>query len=64
MLARITDFAINNRFLIILGTFLLLGAGIYAAGRLPVDAVPDVTNVQVQVMTTAPALGPQEMEQS
>jgi cobalt-zinc-cadmium resistance protein CzcA len=64
MLARVVDFAIGNRFLIILGTFLLLGAGLYAANRLPVDAVPDVTNVQVQVMTTAPALSPLEVEQA
>ncbi len=64
MLARIVDFAIANRFLVILGTFLLLGAGLYAASRLPVDAVPDVTNVQVQVMTTAPALSPLEVEQA
>lgn len=64
MFARVIDFAIDNRFLVILGSFLLLGAGVYAAGRLPVDAVPDVTNVQVQIMTTAPALGPLEVEQA
>ncbi|MBP3957116.1 efflux RND transporter permease subunit [Gemmata sp. G18] len=64
MFARVIDFAIDNRFLVILGTLLLLAAGVYAAGRLPVDAVPDVTNVQVQVMTTAPALGPLEVEQA
>ncbi|HEY1190633.1 MAG TPA: efflux RND transporter permease subunit, partial [Gemmata sp.] len=63
MFARVIDFAIDNRFLVILGTFLLLAAGVYAAGRLPVDAVPDVTNIQVQIMTTAPALGPLEVEQ-
>ncbi|MBL8867595.1 MAG: efflux RND transporter permease subunit [Planctomycetia bacterium] len=58
------DFALKNRFLVFLGTLLLLAAGVYAASRLPVDAVPDVTNVQVQVMTTAPALGPLEVEQA
>lgn len=63
MLARVIDFAIDNRFLVILGSLLLLGAGLYAADQLAVDAVPDVTNVQVQVMTTAPALGPLEVEQ-
>ncbi|AWM37290.1 Cobalt-zinc-cadmium resistance protein CzcA [Gemmata obscuriglobus] len=63
MLARVIDFAIGNRFLVILGSLLLLAAGLYAADRLAVDAVPDVTNVQVQVMTTAPALGPLEVEQ-
>ena len=64
MLTRLIDFALDNRFLVFLGTLLLLAAGIYAASRLPVDAVPDVTNVQVQVMTTAPALGPLEVEQA
>ena len=39
-------------------------AGLAAMTRLPVDAVPDVTNVQVQVMTTAPALSPLEIEQA
>jgi len=57
------DFALNNRFLIILGSLLLAGGGFLAMVKLPVDAVPDVTNVQVQVMTTAPALGPLEVEQ-
>jgi cobalt-zinc-cadmium resistance protein CzcA len=64
MLTKLIDFALANRFLVLLGTLLLLAAGLYAASRLPVDAVPDVTNVQVQVMTTAPALGPLEVEQA
>jgi cobalt-zinc-cadmium resistance protein CzcA len=57
------DFALNNRFLVILGSLLLAGAGFWAVSHLPVDAVPDVTNVQVMVLTTAPALGPLEVEQ-
>src|SRR3954469_4422052 len=60
---RLIDFALANRFLVILGSLLLAGGGFWAMTRLPVDAVPDVTNVQVQVMTTAPALGPLEVEQ-
>jgi cobalt-zinc-cadmium resistance protein CzcA len=60
----VIDFALNNRFLVILGSLLLAAAGFFAMTRLPVDAVPDVTNVQVQVMTTAPALGPEEIEQA
>lgn len=63
MLDRIIDFALNNKFLVLLHALLLLVVGVYAMTRLPVDAVPDVTNVQVQVMTTAPALAPEEMEQ-
>ncbi|VTS07058.1 efflux RND transporter permease subunit [Tuwongella immobilis] len=64
MFARWIDFALANRFLVLLGTLMLLAGGAYSAMRLPVDAVPDVTNVQVQVMTTAPALGPLEVEQA
>lgn len=62
-MTRLIDFALANRFLVILGSLLLAGAGFWAMTRLPVDAVPDVTNVQVQVMTTAPALSPLEVEQ-
>jgi cobalt-zinc-cadmium resistance protein CzcA len=61
--AAVIDFALNNRFLVVLGSLLLAAGGFLAMTRLPVDAVPDVTNVQVQVMTTAPALGPLEVEQ-
>ncbi|MFQ3650062.1 MAG: CusA/CzcA family heavy metal efflux RND transporter [Gemmataceae bacterium] len=64
MLSRLTDFGLENRFLILLGSVLLLLAGGYAAVNLAIDAVPDVTNVQVQIMTTAPALGPLEVEQA
>lgn len=49
--------------LVILGALLLAGAGLWAVTQLPIDAVPDVTNVQVQVLTKAPALGPEEIEQ-
>lgn len=62
-MTAIIDFALNNRVLVILGSFLLAGGGFLAMTKLPVDAVPDVTNVQVQVMTTAPALSPLEVEQ-
>lgn len=64
MFARTIDFALANRFLVLLGSGMLLAAGTYAATHLAIDAVPDVTNVQVQVMTTAPALGPLEVEQA
>ena len=63
MTSKLIDVALNNRFLVLLGTLLLAGAGLWAVTRLPVDAVPDVTNVQVQVLTSAPALGPEEVEQ-
>lgn len=64
MLTRSIDFAVENRFLVFLGTILLVLAGFYSASHLAVDAVPDVTNEQVQIMTTAPALGPLEVEQA
>ena len=63
MLARIVDWSLDNRPLVlILAALVVLGGG-YALTQLPIDAVPDVTNVQVQVLTKAPALGPAEMEQ-
>ncbi len=62
-MTAIIEFSLNNRFLVILGSLLLAAGGFLAMTKLPVDAVPDVTNVQVQVMTTAPALGPLEVEQ-
>src|SRR5690606_27708666 len=41
----------------------LIGAGIYSATQIPLDAVPDITNNQVQIVSTSPTLAPQEMEQ-
>jgi cobalt-zinc-cadmium resistance protein CzcA len=62
-MTKLIDLALDNKFLVILLALLLVGAGFWSVTKLPVDAVPDVTNVQVQVMTTAPALGPEEVEQ-
>jgi cobalt-zinc-cadmium resistance protein CzcA len=59
---RIIAFALEQRFLVIIMTLVLVGVGGYCMLRLPIDAVPDVTNVQVQVNTNAPALGPLEVE--
>ena len=63
MLERIVTFATTNRFLVIFAVLLTAAVGLRSASQLPIDAVPDVTNVQVQVLTTAPALGPIEVEQ-
>lgn len=63
MIERIVDFSVKNRFLVILLVLLTGALGVRAAQQLPVDAVPDVTNVQVQVLTNAPSLGPLEVEQ-
>jgi cobalt-zinc-cadmium resistance protein CzcA len=62
MIERIIDFSIRNRAVVIFAVLLMGAVGIRSAQELPIDAVPDVTNVQVQVLTTAPALGPLEVE--
>ena len=63
MLNRILEFSLGNRFLIIVITLLLIVAGVISMLRLPVDAVPDVTPNQVQILTNSPGLGPVEVEQ-
>ena len=60
---RIIGFSIRNRLLVIFFVLLVAALGLRAVQKLPIDAVPDVTNVQVQVLTNAPALGPLEVEQ-
>ena len=62
MFDRIVAFSLRQRVLVLFATVGLIAAGLYAATRLPVDAVPDVTNNQVQVLTQAPALSPLEVE--
>ncbi|RCS41502.1 AcrB/AcrD/AcrF family protein [Bremerella cremea] len=62
MLTHLIDFSLKNRGLIIILTLLMAGAGFYSAIELPIDAVPDMTNVQVQVVTDAGSLSPIEVE--
>lgn len=62
MLDRLIALALRNKALVIVGLVLLVGAGLRAGQRLPIDAVPDVTNVQVQILTDAPGLSPLEVE--
>jgi cobalt-zinc-cadmium resistance protein CzcA len=62
MIERILEWSLRNRFLVFIGSLLLVAGGLAAMRTLPIDAVPDVTNVQVQVLTKAPALGPEEVE--
>jgi cobalt-zinc-cadmium resistance protein CzcA len=59
---RLIDFSLRNKFLILVFTAVLVGLGIRAMLRLPIDAVPDVTPNQVLVLTRAPGLGPVEVE--
>lgn len=62
MIDKIIHLSISHRLLILLLVLTLVGAGIYSLQRLPIDAVPDVTNVQVQILTSAPSLAPLEIE--
>jgi cobalt-zinc-cadmium resistance protein CzcA len=62
MINAIIRFAVKQRLLVLLMVGFMIGAGIYSFQRLPIDAVPDVTNVQVMVLTSAPALAPLEVE--
>ena len=62
MIDKILQFALKQRLLIILATAILIGGGLWAMNKLPVDAFPDVTNVQVQVLTEAGGMAPTEVE--
>ncbi len=62
MIERILGFSIKWRMLVAVGGLLLIGAGIYSALQLPIDAQPDITSNQVQINTVAPAFGPLEIE--
>jgi len=63
LVRAILRWSLANRMLVIVGFLVLVGFGVRAAIQLPIDAVPDVTNVQIQIITTAPALSPIEVEQ-
>ena len=62
MLNAIINYSIKNSMVVLLGTFLLIGAGVFSLLHIPIDAVPDITNNQVQIITTSPSLAPQEVE--
>jgi len=63
MLDQIIAFSIKNKFIIALMTLALIVWGVWSAGKLPIDAVPDITNNQVQIFTVCPTLAGQEVEQ-
>ncbi|MEX0995873.1 MAG: CusA/CzcA family heavy metal efflux RND transporter [Flavobacteriaceae bacterium] len=63
MINKIIDFSINNKFIIGLLTLTIVGAGLWSMTKVPIDAVPDITNNQVQVITQAPNLGTEDIEQ-
>lgn len=63
MLQKIIHFSIHNKIVIGIMTLALIIWGVWSATKIPVDALPDITNNQVQVITTAPTLAAQEVEQ-
>jgi cobalt-zinc-cadmium resistance protein CzcA len=63
MLDKVIQFSIKNKFIIGLFTLALIGVGSYSLYKLPIDALPDITNNQVQIITTSPTLATQEVEQ-
>jgi cobalt-zinc-cadmium resistance protein CzcA len=62
MIEKLMSAALRNRFLIILLVFLITVFGIFSFKTMPIDAFPDVTNVQVEIISTAPGLSPLEIE--
>lgn len=63
MINQIIRFSIQNKLLIAIFTLMMVGAGIWSITKIPIDAVPDITNNQVQVITQAPSLGTEDIEQ-
>ncbi len=63
MFDAIIRFSLGNKLIVILGVVALVIAGTYSASRIPLDAVPDITNNQVQIVSLAPTFAPEEVEQ-
>ena len=62
MIDAIISFSLRQRVFVLLATAGLMGAGLWSAARLPIDAVPDITNIQVQINTEIKGLAPEEIE--
>ena len=62
MIARIVTWAVEKRWLVLLLTVIVAAIGAFSLYRLPIDAVPDITNNQVQINVRAPALSPELVE--
>lgn len=63
MFDSIISFSIRNKFIIALGTLALIAWGVWSFNKLPIDAIPDITNNQAQILTVCPTLATQEVEQ-
>jgi cobalt-zinc-cadmium resistance protein CzcA len=59
---RVLAWSLRNRVLVLILVFVMAALGFRSVLQLPIDAVPDVTNVQIQILTEAPGLGPEEVE--
>ena len=62
MIDKVLEFAVRQRVVVMMGAIALLLGGLWSASKLPMDAIPDITGVQVQVNATVPALAPDEVE--
>jgi cobalt-zinc-cadmium resistance protein CzcA len=62
MLSHLLEIVMRQRAAVLLATLVVAAIGVWAALRLPIDAVPDITNPQVQINTAVPALAPEEVE--
>ncbi|MDX5404283.1 MAG: CusA/CzcA family heavy metal efflux RND transporter [Bacteroidota bacterium] len=62
MFTSLIAYSVRNKFVVLLGVIALISSGIWALTTIPMDAVPDITNNQVQVVTTSPSLAAEEVE--
>ena len=63
MCEKLIRFSIEQRWLVLLAAFAMAAFGVFSYQKLPIDAVPDITNVQVQINTQAAGYSPLETEQ-
>src|SRR3990167_8739510 len=63
MFEKLIRFSIEQRWLVLLAALGMAALGVFSYQKLPIDAVPDITNVQVQINTEAPGYSPLEAEQ-
>jgi cobalt-zinc-cadmium resistance protein CzcA len=62
MIGRILSMSVKGRWYVLVLTLIIAGLGVWQLAKLPIDAVPDITNKQVQINSVAPALSPVEIE--
>ena len=62
MIARILALSVHHRWVVMIATVLAMAVGVYSLTKLPIDAVPDITNNQVQINATVPSLAPFDVE--